>query len=121
MDITDAIAQLTAERDRIDRAIEALQAIDGSAGSTAQPSARKPARARKPVRARKPRQTTAEFLSNETVLKLLTPEGVPAKTIRSRFKATENQVLRVLKGLESEGKVKRTGERRSTRWHSVGA
>jgi predicted Rossmann fold nucleotide-binding protein DprA/Smf involved in DNA uptake len=114
MDITDAIAQLTAERDRIDRAIQALQAINSPAGSTtAQPSKRKRARARKP------RQTTAEFLSNETVLKLLTPEGVPAKTIRSRFKATDNQVLRVLKGLESEGKVKRTGERRSTRWHSV--
>jgi predicted Rossmann fold nucleotide-binding protein DprA/Smf involved in DNA uptake len=115
MDITDVIAQLTAERDRIDRAIEALQAIDNSAGSTPQPTERKPARARKP------RQTTAEFLSNETVLKLLTPEGVPAKTIRSRFKATDNQVLRVLKGLESEGKAKRTGERRSTRWHSLGA
>ena len=121
MDITDAIAQLTAERDRIDRAIEALQAIDSSAGSTTQPSESKPTRPRRPARARKPRQTTAELLSNETVLKLLTPEGVPAKTIRSRFKATDNQVLRVLKGLESEGKVKRSGERRSTRWHSVGA
>jgi predicted Rossmann fold nucleotide-binding protein DprA/Smf involved in DNA uptake len=121
MDITDTIAQLTAERDRIERAIEALQAIDGSAGSTSQPSGGTRARTRKSVRARKPRRTTAEFLSNETVLKLLTPEGVPAKTIRSRIKATDNQVLRVLKGLESEGKVKRTGERRSTRWHSVGA
>ena len=114
MDTTDIVARLTAERDRIDRAIEALQAIDGSAGSTARPTERKPARARKPP------QTTAEFLSNETVLKLLTPEGVPARTIRSRIKATENQVLRVLKRLESEGKARRTGERRSTRWHSVG-
>jgi predicted Rossmann fold nucleotide-binding protein DprA/Smf involved in DNA uptake len=115
MEITDTIAKLTAERDRIDTAIEALQAIDSSAGSTAKPS--EPKRSR----ARKPRQTTAELLSNETVLKLLTPEGVPAKTIRSRIRATDNQVLRVLKGLESEGKVRRTGERRSTRWHSVGA
>jgi predicted Rossmann fold nucleotide-binding protein DprA/Smf involved in DNA uptake len=113
MDMTDTIAELTAERDRIDRAIKALQAIDSSAGSAAGTTERKPARSPKP------RQTTAEFLSNETVLKLLTPEGVPAKTLRSRFKASGNQVLRVLKGLESEGKVKRTGERRSTRWHSV--
>jgi predicted Rossmann fold nucleotide-binding protein DprA/Smf involved in DNA uptake len=113
METTDIIAQLTAERDRIDRAIEALQAIDSPAGSTAQPTERKT------TRTRKPRQTTAESLSNETVLKLLTPEGVPARTIRSRFKATDNQVLRVLKGLESDGKAKRTGERRSTRWHSV--
>src|ERR1700722_11676166 len=100
MDIADVIAQLTAERDRIDRAIEALQAIESSGGSAAQPAERKPARARKP------RQTTAEFLSNETVLKLLTPEGVPAKTIRSRFQATEHRVLRVLNGPECEGKVK---------------
>src|SRR5580693_8937248 len=107
MDITDTIAQLTAERDRIDRAIEALQAIDSPSGSTAEPTRRRPARARKP------RQTTAEFLSNETVLKLLTPEGVPAKTLRSRFKASDNQVLRVLKRLESDGKAKRTGQRRS--------
>ena len=114
MDTTGIIANLTAERDRIDRAIEALQAIDSSGASTAPPSERKPARARRS------RQTTAELLSNETVLKLLTPEGVPARTIRSRIKATDNQVLRVLKGLESDGKAKRTGERRSTRWHSVG-
>jgi predicted Rossmann fold nucleotide-binding protein DprA/Smf involved in DNA uptake len=114
MDTKDIIAQLTAERDRIDKAIEALRAIDSPAGTAAQPTERKP------VRGGKPRQTTSEFLSNESVLKLLTPEGVPAKTIRSRFKATDNQVLRVLKGLESEGKAKRTGERRSTRWHSSG-
>ena len=112
MDTTDIIARLTEERDRVDKAIEALRAIDGS-GSIAEPTVREPARARKP------RRTTAEFLSNETVLKLLTPDGVPARTIRSRFKASDNQVLRVLKGLESEGRAKRTGERRSTRWHSV--
>ena len=38
MDMTDTIAKLTAERDRIDRAIEALQAIDSSAAPAAQPS-----------------------------------------------------------------------------------
>ena len=84
MDIADAIAQLTAERDRIDRAIEALKAIDTQRDSL--PSRRAQART-----CPQTRQTTAEFLSNETVLKLLTPEGVPAKTIRSRFKATENR------------------------------
>jgi predicted Rossmann fold nucleotide-binding protein DprA/Smf involved in DNA uptake len=113
MDIRDTIAQLTAERDRIDKAIEALQAIDGSPAPAAQASKRKPARARRP------RRTTAEVLSQDTVLKLITPEGVPAQTIRSRLKATETQVLRVLKSLEAAGKIKRSGQRRSTRWHSV--
>jgi hypothetical protein len=113
MDIRDTIAQLTAERDRIDKAIEALQAIDGSPAPAAEPS--KP----RPARARRARRTTAEVLSQDTVLKLITPEGVPARTIRSRLKATETQVLRLLKSLESDGKIKRSGQRRSTRWHSV--
>jgi hypothetical protein len=113
MELKDTIAQLIAERDRIDKAIQALQALDGSPTPTAKPTTRKPAPGRKP------RQATAELLSNNTVLKILTPEGVRARTIRSRVKATDNQVLRVLKELESKDKVKRTGERRSTRWHSI--
>ena len=111
MDIKDTIAQLSAQRQRLDRAIEALQAIDSPAGPTPQPTKRKTTRARRTP------QTTAELLSNETVLKLLTPEGVPAQKIRSQVKGSDSQVLRVLKGLEADGKAKRTGQRRSTRWH----
>jgi predicted Rossmann fold nucleotide-binding protein DprA/Smf involved in DNA uptake len=113
MDIRDTITQLTAERDRIDKAIDALQAIDGPPAPAAQRSNREPARPRRP------RRTTAEVLSQDTVLKLITPEGVPARTLRSRLRATDTQVLRSLKSLESAGKVKRSGQRRSTRWHSV--
>ena len=58
-------------------------------------------------------------LTPDVVVKLVTPEGVPAREIRSQVNGSDNQVLKVLKDLESEGKVKRTGQRRATKWHRV--
>jgi hypothetical protein len=52
-------------------------------------------------------------------LSLTTKDGVPAAVVRAGIKGSDNQVLAMLKTLESSGRVKRTGNRRSTRWHSV--
>ena len=58
-------------------------------------------------------------LTPDVVVNLVTPEGVPARDIRSKVNGSDNQVLKVLKDLESEGKIKRTGQRRATKWHLV--
>jgi hypothetical protein len=116
MDITEAIEQLTAERDRIDRALEALRAIGSPADPTPRPTARRPVQ----TRIRGQSGTTGKLaLTPENVLSLTTKDGVSAAVVRAGIKAGDGQVLNMLKTLESSGRVTRTGNRRSTRWHSV--
>jgi predicted Rossmann fold nucleotide-binding protein DprA/Smf involved in DNA uptake len=122
MDITATIGQLTAERDKLDKAIQALQALEDSSG----PAPR--AAAPRATRARRARQTPAtngasastKLLTAAKVVGLVTTDGVPAAEIRDQTGGSADAVLRVLKQLESDGAVKRTGARRSTKWHLTG-
>jgi hypothetical protein len=125
MEITQVIEQLKgqlaeteADAQRLRTAIAALE------GSVASSDA--PARARRSPRARATRQRSSNgrsaakvALSPDVVVKLVTPEGVPAREIRSQVNGSDNQVLKVLKDLESDGKITRTGQRRATKWHLV--
>jgi hypothetical protein len=125
MEITQVIEQLRtqlaeteADAQRLRTAVEALE---GSVESTPAP-----ARARRSTRGRATRSRTSNgrsagkvALTPDVVVKLVTPEGVPARDIRSQVNGSDNQVLKVLKDLESEGKIKRTGQRRATKWHLV--
>jgi predicted Rossmann fold nucleotide-binding protein DprA/Smf involved in DNA uptake len=124
MDITQVIEQLQAQLAETEadaqRLRTAIAALEGSAASTPAPS-----RGRRSARGRATRQRTSNgrtskvALTPDVVVKLVTPEGVPAREIRSQVNGSDNQVLKVLKDLESEGKVKRTGQRRATKWHLV--
>jgi predicted Rossmann fold nucleotide-binding protein DprA/Smf involved in DNA uptake len=124
MDITQVIEQLQAQLAETEadaqRLRTAIAALQGSAESTPAPS-----RGRRSPRGRATRQRTSNgrtskvALTPDVVVKLVTPEGVPAREIRSQVNGSDNQVLKVLKDLESEGKVKRTGQRRATKWHLV--
>jgi hypothetical protein len=116
------LAETEADAQRLRTAIEALE------GSAKQTSARAPvqSRGRRGTRGRAARsggsngRTTGKVaLSREVVVRLVTPEGVPARDIRSQVNGSDNQVLKVLKDLESEGQITRTGQRRATRWHRV--
>jgi predicted Rossmann fold nucleotide-binding protein DprA/Smf involved in DNA uptake len=119
MDIKATIGQLTAERDKLDKAIQALQALE--TGSDPAPRRTAP----RPTRARRTRATAttngatarASALTPEKVVALVTTNGVAASAIRQQTGGSADAVLRVLKALESDGAVKRTGTRRSTKWH----
>ncbi len=63
--------------------------------------------------------TPTSAVTEEGVLKHLTPEGVKATDLRAKLKGSEAQILRRLKQLEASGKARRSGERRATRWHKV--
>ena len=123
MDIKATIGQLTAERDKLNTAIQALQAVEDSSA----PAAR--ATTPRATRSRRTRSTattnganaTAKTLTPEKVVGLVTTGGVPASEIREQTGGSADAVLRVLKQLESDGAVKRTGARRSTKWHLTGA
>jgi predicted Rossmann fold nucleotide-binding protein DprA/Smf involved in DNA uptake len=120
MDITATVGQLTAERDKLDKAIQALQALEDSSGPAPRATARRATRARRTTR-RTATTNGASAASKsptpENVVKLVTANGVAASEIRSKTGGSADAVLRVLKQLESDGAVKRSGERRSTKWH----
>jgi predicted Rossmann fold nucleotide-binding protein DprA/Smf involved in DNA uptake len=122
MDIKATIGQLTAERDKLDKAIQALQALE----TASDPAPRRPAR--RTTRARRTRATATSngstsrtsALTPAKVVGLVTADGVPASAIRQQTGGSADAVLRVLKQLESDGAVKRSGARRSTKWHLAG-
>jgi predicted Rossmann fold nucleotide-binding protein DprA/Smf involved in DNA uptake len=126
MDIKATISQLTAERDKLDKAIQALQALDDSSGPAPRATAPRVTRGRRTRRTAAATTTngasaSSKALTPEKVVRLVTTDGVPASEIRARTGGSADAVLRVLKQLESDGAVKRTGERRSTKWHLTGS
>jgi hypothetical protein len=123
MDIKATIGQLSAERDKLDKAVQALQALEDAPGRA--PRATTP-RATRGRRTRRAAATTngagaaSKVLTPEKVVGLVTTGGVAASEVRQKTGSSADAVLRVLKQLESDGAVKRTGERRSTKWHLTG-
>ena len=123
MEIKATIGQLTAERNRLDQAIQSLQALDDASGPASRPTA---PRATGPLRRTRRTATTnvasasGKVLTPEKVVALVTTDGVAASKVREQTGGSAEALLRVLKQLESEGAVKRTGARRSTKWRLTG-
>ncbi|OAI40063.1 hypothetical protein AYO39_00185 [Actinobacteria bacterium SCGC AG-212-D09] len=46
-------------------------------------------------------------------------EGLTTTAIAKEAGAERDQVLALLRDLEAAGRVRRTGERRGTRWHAI--
>ena len=112
------LAETEADAQRLRTAIEALAGTVESAPAPATAARRRSARGRTTrSRTTSNGRTAKVALTPDVVVKLVTPEGVPAREIRAQVNGSDNQVLKVLKDLESEGKVKRTGQRRATKWH----
>jgi hypothetical protein len=125
MEITQVIDQLRVQLAETEanaqRLRTAIEALEGSVESSdVQAPRRRAARGRAARRsASNGRSASKVALTPDVVVELVTPEGVPARDIRSRVSGSDNQVLKVLKDLESAGRIKRTGQRRATKWHRV--
>ena len=121
MDIKATISQLTAERDKLDKAIQALHALEDSSGPAPRTTAPSAPRRRRTRRATATNGASAngKALTTEKVIGLVTADGVAASEIRGQTGGSADAVLRVLKQLESDGAVRRSGTRRSTKWHLV--
>jgi hypothetical protein len=125
MEITQVIDQLKAQLAETEanaqRLRTAIDALEGSVESSdVQPPRRRAARGRAARRSASNGRTAGKVaLTPDVVVGLVTAEGVPAREIRSQVTGSDNQVLKVLKDLESAGKIKRTGQRRATKWHRV--
>jgi hypothetical protein len=72
-----------------------------------------PKRRRRRTRARKP-------LSAETAEQLLAnSDGLTTVALAERAGADRDQVLALLRELEQAQRIRRTGQRRATRWHAI--
>jgi predicted HTH transcriptional regulator len=122
MDIKATIGQLTAERDKLDKAIQALQSLEDASGPAPRATTRRATHARRTRRTATTNGASraSKALTPEKVVSLVTTDGVAASEVREQTGGSADAVLRVLKQLESDGAVKRTGARRSTKWHLTG-
>jgi DNA-binding MarR family transcriptional regulator len=80
----------------------------------------------KPPRVRQARQARLDShraltpVTSEAIQQLLSGgNGVSAGELAGALNAARAQVLARLKKLEAQGSVRRTGERRATRWHAI--
>jgi hypothetical protein len=85
-------------------------------GSAPTPS-RKP-RA-KPAARRKAARTTKVLLAQTAERMLAESDGLTTAALATRAGGGHDQVLALLRDLEKANRVRRTGQRRSTRWHAV--
>ena len=124
MSIQETIAQLTKTEAELERQLQAVRtarkALEGTGKSAPAPTHRRASRARTTApRQNASRRTVskAEALAPDKVISLVTFDGVAASDIREQTGGTPDQLLKVLKSLEEQGAVRRSGQRRATRWH----
>ena len=123
--IVDSIDGRLRELNREIETLGAARSALGNGGESrptprARPAA--PTANRKPAR-RKPRAKATR--SAEVVpagrLELLLSEngGLTTSALAERANGNRDQVLTLLRELESAGRIRRTGQRRGTRWHAI--
>jgi hypothetical protein len=113
--IRNQIAELDAEREALTGALTALDDATARADS-------KPARRRQPSRsvAAKTAAPAAKIVPLGKLLRLLTDsDGQTTTALANATGGDQNQILELLKEAETDDKVKRSGQRRATRWHLV--
>jgi hypothetical protein len=111
-ELNQEIASLTAAR----------TALDGreSEPATSAPPAAAPVR-RKSTARRARRSTRAVEVVPAGRLELLLSEngGLTTSVLAERTNGNRDQVLTLLRELEAAGKIRRSGQRRSVRWHAI--
>jgi predicted Rossmann fold nucleotide-binding protein DprA/Smf involved in DNA uptake len=98
----------------------ALQALDGSAPTSSITSASTtPAPKPRTTRTRRQTQPTEVVPAGKLEKLLAQTDGISTANLAKQADADPDQVLALLRELEKDGKVRRTGQRRGTRWHAV--
>jgi hypothetical protein len=93
----------------------------GGPASTAPPWP-SPSKPRKPARRRaraKADRTVEVVPAGKLELLLSDTGGLATSALAVRANADRDQVLTLLRELETAGRVRRTGQRRATRWHAI--
>jgi hypothetical protein len=117
-ELNQEIETLTAARSALDReasrpSASVAAAVAPAAAAPARPSRR---RSRRRVRA----AAVAEVVPAGRLESLLSENGgLTTSALTERTNGNRDQVLTLLRELEAAGRVRRSGQRRSTRWHAI--
>lgn len=122
----DLAASLQAQLDKLSHEASllraALEALDGhGSNSTSSDLARPVARKPKAKRTRRKRSAkpTVVVPSGKLEMLLAGTDGVSTVELVEQTNGDPDQVLVLLRELEAAGKVRRSRQRRETRWHAV--
>jgi hypothetical protein len=110
--IDDRIRELNAEIASLQEARSALISNGSTPTPSQKPRAKRAAR-RRPTKAR-------EVLLSDTAEQMLAEgDGLTTTAIAEQAGADRDQVLTLLRDLEAARRVRRTGQRRATRWYAI--
>jgi hypothetical protein len=110
--IDGRVHELRREIASLENARSALTA-NGSAPTRSRKPRAQPATRRKPAR-------TTKVLTAQTAERMLAKsDGLTTAVLAKKARAGRDQVLALLRDLEKANRVRRTGQRRSTRWHAI--
>jgi hypothetical protein len=85
----------------------------------AKPAARQNPRSRPAKRAVSRRRASKVLLADNAERMLTENDGLTTSALADKAGADRDQVLAVLRDLEQARRVRRTGQRRATRWHAI--
>jgi hypothetical protein len=124
--IDGRLRQLNAEIETLDAARSALHGREAQSaaadGAAAPEPAGRPAHARARRSARRNGKTggNVEVVPAGRLEVLLSEDGgLTTSALAERANGNRDQVLALLRELEAAGRIRRTGQRRGTRWHAV--
>jgi hypothetical protein len=101
---------------------KATAPVNGAGSDAAQPAAGETASAREPRQRRRRRSQAraSEVVPAGRLERLLSENGgLTTSVLAERTNGDRDQILTLLRELEQAGRVRRTGQRRATRWHAI--
>jgi hypothetical protein len=123
---SDIVESIDARLEALAREIEALgaarAALDGGAsdGGTEPHPPTAPPKPRATRRRRARRKGGTEVVpAGKLELLLAESDGLTTTALAEQANGDRDQVLTLLRELEAAGRIRRSGERRSTRWHVI--
>lgn len=117
--IDGRLGDLSGEIASLEKARSALIA-NGSALSESPKPRRRPSRRKVTGREARRKRTSKQPLLPETAESLLAGgDGLSTAALAEQTGASHDQVLTLLRDLEAARRVRRTGQRRGTRWHAI--
>ncbi len=123
-ELNQEIETLTAARSALDGR-EAGPAASSAPAATPESAPRRTRRGSTAGRGRSRRRAARAARAAEVVpagrLEMLLSEngGLTTSTLAERTNGDRDQILTLLRELEAAGRVRRSGQRRSTRWHAI--
>jgi hypothetical protein len=117
--IEQLIESINARIRELNGEIASLEAARSALVSNGAASAPRQKPKAKQVTRRKPRKRTEVLLAGKAETMLAETDGLTTAALAKQAGADRDQVLTLLRDLEVARRVRRTGERRSTRWHAI--